>query len=865
MLIIKNPQVEYLTNPICVPLERVRFSWMAEASTRDQRQNAYQILVKSEKNAEIVWDSGKTICDATAGITYNGKALRPRSKYFWQVKIWSDTGESSDFCAPQSFETTLSSQEWEEVKWIGANVKGLPLFRKNFTVEKKEITRARVYVSGLGFYELTLNGKQVSDEMLNPMVTRYHKKYFYNAYDITPLLNQGENVFGIMLSNGYYGMHDNGVEWQKSNWANAPWADKPKCKLLAFITYADGTQDVLSTDASWKNAESPILVDEAYYGEEYDARMIQKGWNKVGFDDSSWHTSYCVSAPQGQAEVQLAESCKIIEELPLYPLYQEENEYLFDTRKMTAGWVRITVHGNCGDEVEISYSEWLDEQGRLDQKYLLSEWNFAGRIRRPQTDYYVFRGEGEETFAPHFTYKGFRYVRIRTKGAVTLENAVAEVVHADLTETGGFACSDRFINQLHEACKNALLNNLHSYPSDTPVYENMGYLADGYLTQEMAHFNFNATKFYEKWSRDILDQAKENGYIEQTAPMWDEDKENAPEWSVAIAVVPYQIYRATGDKTTLLENYEKVKKVFAYQMSLTNDGIANSMWGDHVSASGHTMKEISPTAYLFYTANILSETAKLQGDEKEFEYYKAQADYIKRAFNARFYNEQKGYYQEDGNPEFILGAQILPYALGLADEAQKAKLTENVTKHADTFDGGIFSVKYLFPVLNEIGLENRLYEWVTAKTAPSWGYWLSFGDCSLWEQWYDFTRSRNHHMFGTVDEWMYKTLAGLEIQDCKTLRIKPFIAEELEWASAHTKLPSGKASCRWEKQDEELIIELEIPFNTIATVHVPKKAEACVYESGKSVEEQNDIQIVESKPTEVVLKIGSGKYKFLMH
>ncbi len=837
MLTIRNPKVEYLTNPICVPLNRIRFSWMVDSDVPNQRQLAYQIVVKKDSYSEIIWNSGKTLCDDMIGILYNGPQLLPRTTYIWQVRVWSDAEECSDYCDPQSFTTCLSSEEWEAADWIGASAEGLPLLRKQFALAEKKIAHARVYVCGLGVYELTVNGEPVSEDVLNPMVTRYHKRYFYNAYDITPLLRGGENVFGIMLGNGYYCMNNNGVDWQKTKWANAPWADKPKCRLIAFITYADGSESIVCTDENWTCAESPLRVEEAYYGEEYDARIEQPGWNQIGFDDSNWSLAMRLAGPSGQASIQLAESCKVIETLPLKPLYQEANEYLFDTQKMIAGWARIHVCGNRGDEMEVSYSEWLDEHGKLDQKELLGAWDFADRSRQPQTDYFILKGDGEEIFAPHFTYKGFRYVRIRTKGSVTLNRAVAEVIHANLSETGHFSCSDTYINQLHAACKNSLLSNLHSYPSDTPVYENMGYLADGYLTQEMAHFHFDATRYYEKWSHDILDQAKETGYIEQTAPMWDEDKENAPEWSVAIAIVPYQIYRATGDKTALFENYEKAKKVFAYQMSLTDNGIATSMWGDHACTSGRTIKEISPTAYLFYTANILAETARLMGNEAEVLYYNEQANYIKCAFNERFYNKDKNYYCEYGNTEFLLNAQVLPYALGLANEFQKVEIKKAIQTYAHALDCGIFSIKYLFPTLTEMGLGERLYEWVTSEEAPGWGYWLASGDNSLWEQWYDFTRSRNHHMFGTVDEWLYKSIAGLEPIDHKTLRIKPFFAKHIEWANANTIMPGGKASCRWERCENEILVEVEIPFNTTATVHIPTA-------SGETI------------------KVGSGKYNF---
>lgn len=418
--------------------------------------------------------------------------------------------------------------------FIGDKDKDIPLLRKSFYLENKKVERARVYIAGLGSYELYLNGKKVSEDLFNPMVTRYHKRYMFNTYDITNMLKNGENAFGVILGNGYYSMHTNRVDWQKENWANAPWSDQPKLKLLAYITYEDQSESIISTDDSWKTLKNTLTVDEAYYGEEYDNRLYQKGWNNIGFNDSNDNNAVIVNPPKGNAFPQLAEGCKVIRTAPLKLVYKRDNEYLFDAEKILVGWANITISGNCDDEIEVSYSEWLDDDGNFSDKFLLSPWDLKGRKRKPQTDYFILNGNGEENFAPLFHYKGFRYIRIRTSQGVKINDIKAQVVHADLTHTGNFECSNEFINRLHIACKNSLLNDLHGYPSDTPVYEKLGYLADGYLTEEMAHYNFDAINYYEKWARDIIDQVKDNGYIEQTAPMWDKDKKTLLSGALAL-------------------------------------------------------------------------------------------------------------------------------------------------------------------------------------------------------------------------------------------------------------------------------------------------------------------------------------------
>ncbi len=830
MIIIKRLTTEYLESPIAVPLIGLRFGWEIESTAKNQRQIAYRIIVKT--NGTTVWDSGKVYSSETNGIEYSGERLSPRKKYLWRVKVYGDFEESSEFSDWQSFETTLSEKEWEGVSFIGAKNDELSLFRKSFNLQNKKILSARVYACGLGSYNLFLNGKRVNGELLNPLVTRYHIRYFYNAYDITSMLNIGENVFAAELGRGYYSMNSNGADWQKENWKNAEWRDVPKLKLVAFITYEDG-EACICTDQSWRFIKSPLIVDEAYYGEEFDARLLPAGWNNAGFNDSKWENAKAVASPKGKAIPQLAEGSIIEKTLPLKELCRNGGEILFEAEEMTSGWAKLVVEGNRGDEIEVSYSEWLDENGKLDGKGLLSPWYFEGRERLAQTDYFILKGDKEEVIAPLFQYKGFRYVRVRVKGNAQIKSAVAQVVRAGLKRAGSFECSSSFLNDLHYACNNSLLCNLHSYPSDTPVYEKLGYLADGYLTEEMAHYNYDAIKYYEKWAWDIIDQAKENGYIEQAAPMWDEDKENAPEWSVAIIAVPYQIYKLTNDKALLLACYEKAKKVFKYQMSLTSGYIASSMWGDLLSANHKFIEQISATCSLYGMARMLIDAARIQSkkeDEKAFSLY---AEQIKEAFNNKFYSEEKGYYSEDDG-DFTLNAQIIPYSVGIVD-SEKLLNVEKAIIGATEIDGGIFGLRSAYSVLSEMGLQDKLYGFITKKETPSFYSWLSGGDKSLWEQWHKkHSRSKNHHMFGAVDGWLYKAVAGIEIISGTAIKISPYFAKDLSWARGEASLPCGKANIFWRREGGRIIVDVKIPFNVTAEVYLGKEH----------------------------FKIGSGEYRF---
>lgn len=851
-------KTEYRENPIGIG-KKPRFSWEIGSENRAQTQLAYQLLVKNA-NGGIVWDSGKVYSSESVGVEYAGSPLQSRAVYSWQVCVW-DKKDIAAWSKTAAFETGIEEQDWLGAEWIGAETKSAPYLRKNFVLAPKQVQKARLYVTGLGCFEAYINGKKVGEATALPIVTQYHKRYFYETHDVTELLNGAKNALSVMLGRGYYATLQSGMDWQADNWANAPWKDVQKLRLKLFVTYADGTEEEIFSDGSWKISESPLVFDEPYYGEAYDARAEIEGWNGSDFDDSAWKNARVVSAPLGKAEPIAVEGNFVKEILqPISVTSPKPGVWLYDMQKMCCGWCEIVVKGARSAQVKIQYSEKLKGDGTIDRVGLLQDHIFDGVLREGQTDYYTLKGNGEESWEPRFTHKGFRFIQVTADEGVEIVRLCAKSVHTDVACIGEFACSNERFNQIHEMCKRSLLNNYHGYPSDTPVYENMGYLADGYITQDTAAYNFDVARFYEKWATDIRLQVKPNGYLEQTAPMWDEDKENAPEWSLGMIFTPWQHYLFYGDKKLLIDNFEEMKKVFSYQLSLGKDYIFRSMWGDH----GGELRTISPTAHMYYAATVLAEIAALLGEDKS--YYIETAERIKRAFHAAFYDENSGFYAEKAG-EFRLNAQILPLAFGMVPEKQKRALyalIEKKTAELDKLDSGILSLKYLFSLLTENGLGETALKMILDEQYHSFGYLLNKGATTLWEDWGEYARSYDHHMYGTVDEYFYRTLGGIcrDGVGFSSVVIRPYLSPTLQWCRAAVDTVRGEVKSDWKKTENDFVFQVEIPANMTAKIYVPVWGAGHITESETPVEQVKEVTFIKEQDGYKVFAVGSGKYTF---
>ena len=750
-------------------------------------------------------------------------------------------------------------EEWKNAAWIGAETNVAPYLRKAFVLPKK-VKKARIYVTGLGLYTLYLNGEKVGNGVLEQAVSQYHKRYFYSVYDVTDAL-QKENAIGVILGRGYYAILPNGRDWQVDNWAHAPWRDERKLRLQLRLEYEDG-EEIIGTDESWKYAESPILFDEPHYGEVYDARKEIAGWNVSNFDDSTWKNAVLRNAPQGKAEPTTIPAIKVAESItPIEKNCVGENRFVFDMGKVTSGWCALQVQGKRGGEVKIRYSERAFAVGNLDRAWRLEDSLFDGVLREGQTDYYILKGEGVESFEPRFTYKGFRFVEVTLPSETTLLSVEGKAVHTAVESVGKFVCSNEKINRIHELCRQSLLNNYHGYPSDTPVYEKLGYLADGFITQDAAAYNFDVASFYEKWAVDIRLQVKENGYVEQTAPMWDEEKENAPEWSLAMIFCPWQHYLFYGDCKILRDNYVAMQKVFAYQLSLEKNGEFSSMWGDH----GGDLRRLSPSAHMYAAACVLAEISALIQDGKRGEYLQT-AGKIKQNFERIFFDEKAGYYREEEGV-FHLNAQILPLAFGITPTERKAALwaiIQEKAKELQSLDCGILSLKYLFPMLAERGYIDLALRMILDEKYHSYGYLLSLGATTLWEFWNENSRSYDHHMYAAVDEFFYGELSGIRREGVgfATLRFKPYLTQEITWCEGEIETPRGKARSAWKNGERAFVWEITVPANTTAAVYIPLQGENEVLESGKPIAQAEGVLSVEKEKDYLVCKVGAGNYAF---
>ncbi|HWS00925.1 MAG TPA: family 78 glycoside hydrolase catalytic domain, partial [Prolixibacteraceae bacterium] len=547
---------ENLVNPMGVELSAPHLSWQLQAESRNQKQTAYQILV-SERETDLqedkggLWDTGKVLSDETVNIPYRGKPLSSRSLVYWKVRVWDASGHPSAWSKPASWEMGfLKSSDWQ-AKWIGTGedlfpdstaTGPAPYFRKAFQLSSNAVS-ARIRVCGLGFYELTLNGKKVGDHVLAPAQTNYdlrklqkliyyhddqsRQRVLYNTFDVTGMLKSGDNVIGMILGNGWYNQRDRIVE-------GCMWYSTPRLILQLEIMRSDGSIQIIGSDKTWKTTTGPILHDGIFTGEVYDAGKEPGNWNKPGYNDQEWKIASEVRAPSGKLESQLAPPDRIIRTIrPEFLSKSASGSFLFDTKEMISGWVQVKMHGKRGDTVRIRHIEEL-----------------GGDYH--QIDTYIFKGTGDEIYEPRFTWHAFRQIEISgLKYQPKEEDIIVKVVHTDVAPAGNFECSNPLFNQIYENYLRTQLGNLHgSISSDCPHRERLGYTGDGQVAIESAILNFDMTRFYQKWFLDMEDARNhKTGYVPHTVPFGGGG--GGPAWGSAYVIMPWIYYQFYGDENVL--------------------------------------------------------------------------------------------------------------------------------------------------------------------------------------------------------------------------------------------------------------------------------------------------------------------------
>jgi alpha-L-rhamnosidase len=823
---------------------------MLEHSERGQTQTAYQLIVSSDPSAEEadIWDSNKVASDQSLHVTYEGKPLESDRTYFWKVRYWDDQDVPSPYSHTARFDTGLFDPEDWGGEWIG----GKNQLRKEFSVDG-QVKRGRVYLCGLGYYELRLNGQKVGNNVLDPGYTTYEKRVLYSTYDISSLLREGNNALGVMLGKG--------------------WSAVRLLKLQLNIELANGEKITVLSDPSWKQTDGPILQDSIYDGETYDARLETPGWDSPGFDDSAWTQVETDIVPKGTLSAQMIPPIRVMDTIiPLRMTNPQKGVYVFDMGQNFSGWVKLRVSGPRGQEVRLRHAELLYENGMINQENL--------RSARAE-DVYILKGEGKETYTPRFTYHGFRYVELTGyPGVPTLETIRGEVVHTSVEQVGHFSCSKDILNKLQRLIIWGQKTNLHSIPTDCNQRdERMGWLGDAHLTAEQALMNFDMGAFYTKFIRDIRDVQDKEGSITDTVPhIWGQRPAD-PAWGAAYPLLCWYMYRHYGDESLLADQYDGLKDHVEFLRSKAKNDLLNySYYGDWVSIE-KTPGNFVSSFYYYYDVVLLTKMAEILGYDAEIKTYKALAEKIKTAFHKKYFDADTRSYANGTQT-----ANLLPLFLDMVPEEEVGSVFGNlrrdiVYKNNTHLTTGIHGTKYLMEVLTKFRSSDLAYELATQTSYPSWGYMIANNATTLWELWQYKTgpamNSHNHPMFGCVGAWLYRALAGISQPEgssgFRNILIQPQMVRDLEYAAGTIHTPRGIVTSAWTKADRHISLDVTIPVNAQAEVHLPKFVweDVTLMEGGKQIYSGQKfrtgvqgIQMVEETQQSVIIKIGSGRYSF---
>jgi alpha-L-rhamnosidase len=660
--------VDYQTNPLGIDNSKPLLSWKIRDERTSIKQTAYQIIISStdkklKQGIGDIWNTGKVSSDQSVHIRYNGSPLTSRQRCFWKVKVWNNKGEESDFGEVGFWEMgLLQPSDWTG-KWISQvpdhdSVPPLlpaPMFRKVLSLSEQKIKKARAYISGLGYYELFVNGEKVSDHVLDPVLTRYDKRVKYVTHDITDLLDKGENVIGVTLGTGWYNYHTRSA-W---DFDKALWRNSPTLLCQVEVELGNGKKVSLSSDQTWKVTNGPLQFDGIMNGEFYDARKEVPGWSNKGFNNANWKNSVVVMGPSGFLSAQSMPPIRVIKTIKPRKITILPNEvYGVDFGQNMAGRIRLKVKGKAGDHIIIRYGEKLKSDGTLDQKEL-ARFIFTGET---QTDHYVANGKESESWAPSFTYYGFQYVEIEGyPGMLTEENIEAEVLHTDLKDAGSFSCSNDLFNKLHEATRWAFLSNYHSYPTDCPHREKIGWTGDAQLAAETGLYNFQMAPSYLKWIDDFCDEQQSTGQVSGIIPTsgWGYTlgrdttagrykRGYGPQWEGAFATIPWYMFQYYGDTSVVERYYQPIKKYLIYLKNYSRDHLLDFGIDDHKPLKVVTDGPILASGFYYSITNILAKMAAVINESADEKYFRLLGDSIKHSFNKKYYNPTDHLYGNGG-------------------------------------------------------------------------------------------------------------------------------------------------------------------------------------------------------------------------
>jgi len=904
-------RTEYLTDPMAIDDPQPRLSWVLDADARGVRQTAYHVLVGSSEallrqDTGDLWDSGKVESDQMAQIVYGGKPLAAEQDVFWKVRVWTQDGQVRPWSPVARWRMGLLTPADWRAKWISLPgpapaAKGLParpspVFRKEFQIGKP-IERAVVTATSLGVYELRINGRRVGDHLLAPEWTSYHKRVEYQTYDVTDQLKTGANAVGAMLGDGWYAGRLGISHIVKDGPLRGHYGTRLALLMQMRVYYADGSSDLIVTDDTWKvTDDGPIRKACILDGEVYDSRKELNGWDTAGYDDSSWRPAELTGEVKAELVGQPNEPIKVTEELrPIAMTEPKPGVYVIDFGQILAGWCRIKVGAPAGTTVTLRHAEVLQADGMI-YRDNLRMGPLGGELGARQEDQFVLNGSGEQTFEPHFTYHGFRYVEVTGLPTRPSKDFIlARVFHSAAPVAGAFECSSPLLNQLMKNIVWTHRDNMHSVPTDCPQRdERMGWMGDMLVFAQPACFNMDMAAFFTKWVVDIRDDQADDGRFPDFAPHPYNPNalfSGVPAWGDAGVVVPWRMYVNYGDKRALADQFEACRRWVDYIHGHNPDLLWNnkrnndySDWlnGDTLKLEGlgfpkeeaQIPKDVFATAFFQHSTELTAKMARVLGRAAEAEKYGRLAADIRQAFI-------KAYVTDDGR---VKGHTQSAYAIALdfnlvpEDKCESAArhMVERITAYKNHISTGFHTTVMLMNQLTAVGQSDVAYMLINNRTIPSWGYTIDQGATTVWERWDGYMEGRGfqdpamnsfcHYAIGSVGEWMYRSILGINPDEqqpgYRHFLLRPQVGGGLTWAKGSYDSISGRIVSDWKVNDGRFSWRVIVPANTTATVYVPAPDPAAVTESGKPALLADGVSPAGKAPGAAVFKVVSGTYRF---
>lgn len=872
---VQNLLTENLTSPIGLDVQQPRFSWQLSGSQRNLMQTAYEIKVSDGK--KMVWSSGKTVSDQSVMVPYQGDALQSGMKYNWQVKVWDNKGKASAWSQPARFQMALLNKSDWKAKWIEVGYmedsinRPAQYFRKRFASAKK-IASATAFITAHGMYEAEINGKRVGDAYLAPGWTSYNKRLQYQVYDVTNLLNQGNNAIGVAVGNGWYRGY---LAWQN----NKDVYGKTLGLLFQLqINYSDGSTETIVSDDSWKSSTGGITYSEIYHGETFDARAVKNGWSSPGYDDAGWSGVKVKDYSLDNLIATYNEPVKKQETFkPVKIITTPAGEKVIDFGQNLVGWVIVKAKGNAGDRIVLKHAEVLDKKGNF----------YLDNLRAAKaTATYILKGGAEENFESHFTFYGFRYIRIDDyPGEINPDNFTAVALYSDMKPTGSFTSSHPLINQLQHNIQWGQRGNFLDVPTDCPQRdERLGWTGDAQAFARTASFNFGVNNFFAKWLKDVAaDQI--NGSVPFVVPnVLGAGASASAGWADAATIIPWTMYIAYGDKKVLEDQYESMKAWVGFMERnstnyLWNKGFHFGDWlffrpfDDNDGSSAVTDKYLIAQCFFAHSTELVIKAAKVLGKQDDAAKYSELMKKIKEAYVKEYITP---------NGRLVSGTQtayVLALNFDMLPETFRAQAVEKLVTNVKNYGHlttGFLGTPYLCHVLSKNGHTDVAFNLLMRESYPSWLYPVKMGATTIWERWDGIKpdssfqtpgmNSFNHYAYGAIGDWMYRVVAGLDTEEeapgYKKITIQPHIGGGLTHASATLNTYYGKLHSGWKTEGNKTTLDIEVPANTTATLYAPAANADKIKEGGVAISLSKDIQVSGTENGYVVMKIGSGSYHF---